>query len=71
LEGVVESLLATGKVDPDTKDQDGRTPLSRAAEAGAEAVVKLLSATGQVQQVETKKNDALQIHHNQLILLEK
>jgi ankyrin repeat protein len=48
-------LLAIGKVDPDAKDQDGQTPLSRAAEAGAEAMVKLLSATGQVQQVETKR----------------
>jgi ankyrin repeat protein len=48
-------LLATGKVDPDAKDQDGQTPLSRAAEAGAEAVVKLFSATDQVQQVEKQK----------------
>jgi ankyrin repeat protein len=42
-EAVVKLLLATGKVDVDTKDSVyGRTPLSRAAENGHEAVVKLL-----------------------------
>ncbi|KAH8761294.1 hypothetical protein BGZ57DRAFT_931726 [Hyaloscypha finlandica] len=36
------------KVDADSKDEDGRTPLSWAAENGHESVVKLLLATGQV-----------------------
>ena len=38
-------LLATGGVDPDSKDNCGRTPLSWAAQNGHEAVVKLLLAT--------------------------
>jgi len=42
---VVKLLLATGKADPDAKDEDGRTPLSR---AGTEEVVKLLLATDKV-----------------------
>ena len=41
-------LLATGKVDADSKDQNSRTPLSWAAEEGHETVVKLLLATGEV-----------------------
>ncbi len=47
-EAVVKLLLATGKVDPDAKDSDGRTPLWTAASKGQEAVVKLLLATGKV-----------------------
>jgi ankyrin repeat protein len=48
-EAVVKLLLATGKVDVDSKDTGyGRTPLSWAAEEGHEAVVKLLLATGKV-----------------------
>ena len=47
-EAVVKLLLATGKVDADSKDKDGRTPLSWAAGEGHEAVVKLLLATGKV-----------------------
>jgi ankyrin repeat protein len=40
---VVKLLLATGKVDADSKDDDdGQTPLSQAARSGHEAVVKLL-----------------------------
>ena len=35
-------LLATDGVDPDSKDNDGRTPLSWAAEHGNAAVVELL-----------------------------
>jgi hypothetical protein len=41
-------MLETGKVDPDSKDGFGRTPLWRAAESGHEAVVKLLLETGKV-----------------------
>jgi ankyrin repeat protein len=39
---VVKLLVETGKVDVDSKDGHGRTPLSRAAGNGDEAVVKLL-----------------------------
>ncbi|KAM6529647.1 hypothetical protein FALCPG4_007776 [Fusarium falciforme] len=39
-------LLATGKADVDTKDRDGWTPLSYAAENGHEAVVGLLLDRG-------------------------
>jgi ankyrin repeat protein len=45
---VVKLLLDTGKVDVDSKDSDGRTPVSWAAEHGHEAVVKLLLDTGKV-----------------------
>lgn len=48
-EAVVELLLATGRVDPDSKDTENtRTPLSWAAEYGHEAVVKLLLDTGKM-----------------------
>jgi len=41
-EAVVKLLLATGKVDVNSKEDDnGRTPLPWAAENGHEAVVKL------------------------------
>ncbi|KAH7175771.1 hypothetical protein EDB81DRAFT_836086 [Dactylonectria macrodidyma] len=39
-------LLATGKADIDTKDRNGRTPLSYAAANGHEAVVRLLFNRG-------------------------
>ena len=42
VEAVVQLLLGTEKVDADSKDDDGRTPLWRAAANGHEAVVKLL-----------------------------
>jgi len=45
---VVKLLLKTGKVDVDSKNNNGRTPLSWAAENGHEAVVKLLLETGKV-----------------------
>jgi ankyrin repeat protein len=45
---VVKLLLATGKVDVDSKSKYGQTPLSWAAERGHEAVVKLLLATDKV-----------------------
>lgn len=47
-EAVAELLLATGKVDLDSKDVCGQTPLSWAAKGGSESVAKLLLATGQV-----------------------
>ena len=37
---IVRRLLATGKLDADSKNDDGRTPLSWAAEGGSEAVVE-------------------------------
>ncbi|EJT69113.1 hypothetical protein GGTG_13381 [Gaeumannomyces tritici R3-111a-1] len=55
-EAVVKLLLATGKVDVDSKDKDGRTPLWCAAYNGHEAVVKLLLATGKVD-VDSKDKD--------------
>ena len=48
VEAVVKLLLDTGKVDVDSKDEYGRTPLWIAAENGHEAVVKLLLDTGKV-----------------------
>ncbi|RYP09068.1 hypothetical protein DL765_008590 [Monosporascus sp. GIB2] len=53
---VVEQLLTTGKVDVNSKDNDGRTPLLWAARHGNEAVVKLLVATSKVD-VNLKDND--------------
>jgi ankyrin repeat protein len=47
---VVKLLLATGKVDADSKDKDGQTPLSRAAGSGHEAVVKLLQSRDSLSQ---------------------
>jgi len=41
-------LLETGKAGVESKDTDGRTPLSWAAENGHEAVVKLLLDTGKM-----------------------
>ncbi|KAI3326486.1 hypothetical protein HD806DRAFT_409511 [Xylariaceae sp. AK1471] len=38
----------TGKVDPDSKDRDGETPLWRAAANGRDAIVQLLLDTGEV-----------------------
>jgi ankyrin repeat protein len=45
---VIKLLLAKDGVDPDSEDNDGWTPLSRAADNGREAVVKLLLATNRV-----------------------
>jgi ankyrin repeat protein len=44
----VKLLLANDRVEPDTKDKSGRTPLSWAVENGHEAVVKLLLADDSV-----------------------
>lgn len=46
VEAVAKLLLDTGKVDVDSKDEDGRTPLLWAAASGHEAVVKLLLKKG-------------------------
>lgn len=45
-EAVVQSLLATGKVEVDAKDNFNRTPLFWAAETGHQGLVKLLVASG-------------------------
>ena len=45
---VVELLLATGKVDPESRDFDGCTPLGHAAADGRDEVVTRLIATGRV-----------------------
>ena len=45
---VILAFLNSANIDADLKDQQGRTPLSRAAEKGHEGVVKLLLATEKV-----------------------
>jgi ankyrin repeat protein len=45
---VVKLLVETGKVDVDSKDTAGQTPLLRAVGQGHAAVVKLLVETGKV-----------------------
>ena len=45
-EAMVKLLLATGKVEVNSKDKYAQTPLWRASVNGHEAVVKLLFATG-------------------------
>ena len=54
-EAMVELLLATDKVELNSKDKRGHTPLCRAARNGHEAVVRLLLATGQVD-IDAKDN---------------
>ncbi|KAF4331691.1 ankyrin, partial [Fusarium beomiforme] len=54
---IVKLLLDTGKVDIDSQDKDGKTPLSWAARRGHEAIVKLLLDTGQVDIDSQDKND--------------
>ncbi|EGX47525.1 hypothetical protein AOL_s00083g334 [Orbilia oligospora ATCC 24927] len=47
-EPVLEFLLKTDKVDPDSRDESERTPLSYAAEWGREGIVEKLLETGKV-----------------------
>ena len=47
-EAVFKLLLETNKVNADTNDNDGQTPLWGTAERGHEAIVKLLLETGKV-----------------------
>jgi len=47
-DAVVKLLLETGKVDADSRDGSGQTPLWWAAQNGHDAVVKLLLETGKV-----------------------
>ncbi|KAJ5493902.1 hypothetical protein N7463_009989 [Penicillium fimorum] len=54
---VVKILLATGQVDPDSKDKGGRSPLWWATQNGDEAIVKTLLATGQVD-LDSKDKDS-------------
>jgi ankyrin repeat protein len=53
---MIELLLETGKADVNSKDGDGRTPLSWAAVNGHEAVIKLLLETSKVD-VESKDTE--------------
>jgi len=48
--------LSTGKVEVDSKDEYGRTPLSWATSNGHEAIVELLLSTGKVE-VDSKNKD--------------
>jgi ankyrin repeat protein len=56
IKGLLNNRGNLEKVDIDSGDTDGRTPLSWAAEKGNEAVVKLLLETGQVD-VDSKDTD--------------
>ena len=49
VESILKLLLQAGKVEADSKDEYGRTPLSWATGSGQEAVVKLLLETGKVE----------------------
>jgi ankyrin repeat protein len=53
---VVQLLVQTGKVDVDSKDESGKTPLSWAAEEGNKDVVQLLVETDKVD-VDSKDKD--------------
>jgi len=55
--GVVKMLLDTGKVDVDSRDENGQTPLSLAVEDGNKGVVKMLLDTGKVDVNLRDKND--------------
>lgn len=49
-------LVAADRVDIDSRDSYGWTPLSKATEGGNEAVVRLLLATGKID-VESRDNE--------------
>lgn len=53
---VVELLLETGAVDPNSQDDLGRTPLMHAVASMSENIIEALLATGQVE-VHRKDND--------------
>ena len=57
VESILKLLLQTGKVEADSKDEYGRTPLSWAARSGHEAVVKLLLEIGKVE-ADSKDKDS-------------
>jgi ankyrin repeat protein len=54
---VVKLLLETGKVDADSKDMDGQTPLWYTAKNGHKAMVKLLLEAGKVDADSKDKDD--------------
>ena len=49
---VVQLLLATGQVDPKIEDNEGRTPLSRAAERGHKHGCRAVSEFGMLNKLE-------------------
>jgi len=51
-------LLDTGQVDIDSKDKNGRSPLSWAAQFRSKAVVKLLLEMGEEVHADSKDNDS-------------
>jgi ankyrin repeat protein len=55
--GFVKLLLGTGKVDVNSKDSYGQTPLSWASNNGHDVVVELLLDTGNVDVVDSKDSD--------------
>ena len=47
-EAIVKMLIETGKVNADSKDSNGHTPLWWAVQCGREAIMKMLIETGRV-----------------------
>ncbi|KAK0735048.1 ankyrin repeat-containing domain protein [Lasiosphaeria miniovina] len=58
----LECLLATGKVDVDSRDNAGQTPFSRAAERGYGDVLEALMATGKVD-INSRDNSGMTPFH--------
>lgn len=52
--GAIRLLLANSLIDPNSKDNKGRTPLSWAAERGTGAIIRLLLASNQRVDAESK-----------------